>query len=147
MVQLCQKEWMNGTTLLDVVNTWPLGPHRSGDVAAHGAGKMIGPKGDLTAMVALLCITRVIWMVEQWDGFPCFPWLIHGTGILTYSCLIFMANVGKYTIHGSDGFSIKHISICDSKNRCDRIFSAHKVIWMGRQTNKKINWNNPKIAE
>ena len=34
-----------------------------------------------------------------------YPHRIHGTGIFTYVWLIFMANVGKYTIHGSYGIT------------------------------------------
>ena len=35
---------------------------------------------------------------------------IHGTGIFTYLWLIFMVNIGKYTIHGSYG-SLKRIDL------------------------------------
>ena len=38
---------------------------------------------------------------------------IHGTGIFTYIWLIFMANVGKYTIHGSYGIDL----VSREKNR------------------------------
>ena len=36
-------------------------------------------------------------------GLLCHTHTIHGTGIFTYIWLIFMVNVGKYTIHGSYG--------------------------------------------
>ena len=34
---------------------------------------------------------------------------IHGTGIFTYIWLIFMGNVGKYTIHGSYGIYLHQV--------------------------------------
>ena len=41
---------------------------------------------------------------------------IHGTGIFSYLWLIFMENVGKYTIHGFDGIS-KHIQTINIPSR------------------------------
>ena len=38
---------------------------------------------------------------------------LHGTGIFAYTWLIFMVNVGKYTIHGSSGYTTCSWQFCD----------------------------------
>ena len=43
-------------------------------------------------------------------GSPFSPHRIHGTGIFTYICFIFMVNVAKYTIHGSSGVRCRSYS-------------------------------------
>ena len=38
---------------------------------------------------------------------------IHGTGIFTYIWLIFVVNVGKYTIYGSYGYRNINSELCE----------------------------------
>ncbi len=54
-----------------------------------------------------MSITSFVWRPSEWRiwgcGFQICSNRIHGTGISTYIWLMFVVNVGKYTIHGAYG--------------------------------------------
>ena len=66
---------------------------------------------------------------------------IHGTGIFTYILLIFMVNVGKYTIHGSYGIQW---AIC--WNSCVSTFISCFVFFVKSSISSSFRWSSCKMC-